>query len=56
MKEFLIVKVGYWILQWGRLLSAMLGILTLGLYDYAYQLEGTYLNTVGKFYNDRSKP
>lgn len=37
-------RVGWWVVQWGCLLSAAVGVLTLGHYEFSLRIHRWYLD------------
>ena len=49
MRNFAMRRGLYWIVQWMRLFSAALGVLTVGYLDLGLKCEGWYLDTMARW-------
>lgn len=49
MKDFAVRRGLYWIVQWMRLFSAAVGIMTFGYIDFCLNCESWYLDTMTKW-------
>lgn len=46
MRDYIMRRGLYWIVQWMRLFSATIGILTFGYIDFGLKCEAWYLDTM----------
>lgn len=49
MKDFAVRRGLYWIVQWMRLFSATLGVITFGYLDFGLKCEGWYLDMMTRW-------